>query len=157
MNNVACSLAAGWDEEIRSVAKYTMGGSLCTGALINNTAGDGTPYFLTANHCYDGSPGWWVFWFNYESDSCSNPSWSPAYDSISGASYRANASSSDFVLVELNSDPPDGYDVFYAGWSRASSPADSAVGIHHPGGDLKKFSVENSQIWTSGNYWGVGP
>ncbi len=157
MNNVACSMAAGWEDEIAATAKYTMGGSLCSGALINNTAHDGTPYFLTANHCYDGSPGWWVFWFNYESDACANPSWNPAYDSMSGASYRASSSSSDFVLVELNSDPPSDYGVVYAGWDRSSSPADSVVGIHHPGGDIKKFSVEDSQIWTSGNYWGVGP
>jgi hypothetical protein len=156
-NNVACALAAGWDDEVRSVAKYVTGGSLCTGALINNTSHDGTPYFLTADHCYDGAPGWWVFWFNYESATCSDPSWSPGYDSVSGASYRASSSASDFVLLELNAAPPDSYDVYYAGWSRSSSAASSVVGIHHPAGDIKKISVEASQIWASGNFWGVGP
>ena len=29
---------------------------------INNTANDGTPYFLTANHCL-GSPNSWVYYF----------------------------------------------------------------------------------------------
>ncbi len=155
-NNVACSIAAGWDDEIRSVAKYTMGGSLCTGALINNTANDGTPYFLTANHCYS-NPSYWVFWFNYESPDCSNPSWEPSYDSVSSASHRASSSNSDFALVELSSAPPASYEVYYAGWSRSGSAASSAVGIHHPGGDIKKFSVEGSQIGPSGNYWDVGP
>ena len=43
------------------------GNGICTGALINNTCSDGTPYFLTADHCLGGSTGSWAFRFNWES------------------------------------------------------------------------------------------
>ena len=39
------------------------GFAVCTGALVNNTAENGTPYFLTANHCL-GNPNTWVYYFN---------------------------------------------------------------------------------------------
>ena len=39
-------------DEINSVGVYTINGTwFCTGAMVNNTAEDETPYFLTANHC----------------------------------------------------------------------------------------------------------
>ncbi len=60
--DVNCPLGIGWENEIRSVALIVVGGSgICTGALINNTCDDGTPYFLTANHCTGGSTGSWAF------------------------------------------------------------------------------------------------
>ncbi len=157
-NNVNCPpLTSGWENQSRSVAKYlTGGGGLCTGALINNAANDGTPYFLTANHCY-ANPSYWVFHFNYEADGCSNPSFDPSYDSISGASHRASSSNSDFALVELSSDPPDSFAVYYSGWSRSSSAPNSAVCIHHPAGDIKKFSFEANQISGQSTMWDVGP
>ncbi len=36
----------------------------CSGSLVNNTSNDGTPYFLTANHCYS-NPSQWAFMFNW--------------------------------------------------------------------------------------------
>ena len=53
--NVNCPEGATWQTEKRSVALILAGGGICTGALINNTSNDGTPYFLTANHCL-GNP-----------------------------------------------------------------------------------------------------
>ncbi|MDR0829522.1 MAG: hypothetical protein LBN95_05355 [Prevotellaceae bacterium] len=49
--NVNCSLGYGWDKEKRAVAlilAQVSGGysAFCSGALINNTAQDGTPYFF---------------------------------------------------------------------------------------------------------------
>ena len=38
----------------RSVGLMLMNNSLCSGSLINNTENDGTPYFLTAEHCTVG-------------------------------------------------------------------------------------------------------
>ena len=54
-NNVNCEVGNDWQDEKRSVALLVIGGAACTGALINNTNEDKKPYFLTANHCYDGS------------------------------------------------------------------------------------------------------
>jgi lysyl endopeptidase len=68
--NVNCPEGTDWQVEKRAVAIIVEGGfGLCTGALVNNTAQDGTPYFLTANHCL-GNVGAWVFYFNHESSTC---------------------------------------------------------------------------------------
>ena len=59
--NVNCPEGATWATEKRSVALIVQGGfAACTGGMVNNTANDGTPYFLTANHCL-GNPGNWVY------------------------------------------------------------------------------------------------
>ena len=50
--NVNCPEGDDWQVENQSVALIVNGGfAACSGALVNNTANDGTPYFLTANHC----------------------------------------------------------------------------------------------------------
>ena len=60
--NVACSTGTGWDDQIKSVCMLVVGGKgFCSGALINNTANDGKPYILTANHCYKSDYGSWIF------------------------------------------------------------------------------------------------
>ena len=52
--NVVCPDGDPWRNQIRSVARITMSGMfVCTGQLINNTAQDDTPYFLTAQHCIE--------------------------------------------------------------------------------------------------------
>ena len=141
-NNVACPEAAGWENEIRSVCMLVSGGSgFCSGALVNNTNNNGTPYILTANHCYS-SPGSWVFWFNWQSPTCTNPSSSPAYNSISGATLIARNADSDFCLVQMSSTPPTSYNVYYSGWNRENIASTSSVGIHHPSGDIKKISFD---------------
>ena len=54
--NVNCPEGAEWQTPKKSVALITNGGfAVCSGALVNNTSEDGTPYFLTANHCL-GNP-----------------------------------------------------------------------------------------------------
>ena len=144
--NVNCPEGADWQVEKRSVAIITQGGSgVCTGALVNNTANDGTPYFLTANHCTQGSnTGNWVFYFNHESSGC-NGSSGPTTDLISGADLVANNAGSDFALLLLNDTPPASYNVQYAGWDATDDEgaSTSAVCIHHPSGDIKKISFED--------------
>ncbi len=143
-NNVACPEAIGWEDEIRSACMLVSGGSgFCSGAMINNVNDDGIPYLLNSNHCYS-DPSSWVFWFNWESPTCTNPGSSPPYDALSGALLRARNSASDFCLVELNDRPQNnGIDVFYAGWNRQNAALSSSVGIHHPAGDIKKISFDN--------------
>ena len=139
--NVNCPEGAPWQTESRSVAIIVQGGfGACTGALINNTSNDGTPYFLTANHCL-GNPGSWVFYFNHESASC-NGSTGPTNQSISGATTLVSNASSDFALLELSQTPPESFNVQYAGFDASASTPESAVGIHHPQGDVKKICFE---------------
>ena len=141
--NVICPEGDQWQVEKKSVALIVSGGNAqCTGALVNNTAQDGTPYFLTANHCL-GNPNNWVFYFNHEATSCGGNS-GPSNQSVSGAVVRANNGGSDFALLELNDTPPAGFDVQYVGWDRSDlENVTSAVGIHHPSGDVKKICFEN--------------
>ena len=55
--DVDCPIGDDWElqnHNKRSVGLMLMNNSLCSGALINNTENDGTPYFLTAEHCTVG-------------------------------------------------------------------------------------------------------
>ncbi len=154
-NNTACSVGDEWRDEIRSVAMIlTSGGSrLCTGALVNNTAQDLEPYFLTANHCLGGNNSW-IFMFNYESPSCTNQN-GPTNMTVSGSTLLANSSSSDFALLRLNENPPENYNVHYAGWDISGNTPSTPVGIHHPSGDIKKISFDYNNASNAGNYWDV--
>ncbi|NVO03248.1 MAG: PKD domain-containing protein, partial [Bacteroidetes bacterium] len=140
-NNVACPISSGWTNEVNSACMLVSGGSgFCSGSLVNNTSNDGTPYILTANHCYS-NPSTWVFWFNWQSPTCTNPGSSPTYNSISGATLKAQNVASDFCLVQMSSTPPAAYNVYYAGWNNNATAATSTTCIHHPAGDIKKFST----------------
>ncbi|PCJ82378.1 MAG: hypothetical protein COA49_02485 [Bacteroidetes bacterium] len=139
--NVNCPEGALWATEKRSVALIVEGGfAACTGALINNTLNDGTPYFLTANHCL-GNPGSWVYYFNHESATCNGNS-GPTNQSISGGTLLVSDGASDFALIELSEIPPTSFNVQYAGWDATGDTPLSATGIHHPSGDVKKICFE---------------
>ena len=50
--DVVCPEGDPWWDEINSVGVYTVNGVwFCSGAMINDTAQSGLPYFLTADHC----------------------------------------------------------------------------------------------------------
>jgi hypothetical protein len=150
-NNVNCPEGEPWQLEKRAVAMIlTAGGSrICSGALVNNVRQDQTPYFLTANHCLPGSDTW-IFMFNYESPTCANIN-GPTYMTVQGSTLRANYSTSDFCLLELDETPPPSYNVYYAGWSAVNVASTSSTGIHHPSGDIKKISFDYNAV-TSANY-----
>lgn len=146
--NVNCPEGDDWQVENQSVALIVNGGfAACSGALVNNTANDGTPYFLTANHCL-GNPNTWTYYFNHESTTCSG-STGPTNNSISGGTLLVNNGGSDVALIELSSTPPASWNVEYAGWDASSANHTSAVGIHHPSGDVKKICFEDDAPYTS--------
>lgn len=178
--NVNCSEGANWQDQKRGVAKMLMpsggGYGLCTGSLVNNTNQTCRNFFLTAQHCGAGSNAasmnQWQFYFNFESATCAdlNSSQANAVDNqvVTGCTKRAasgtstGVTQSDFLLVELNSTIPSGYNVYYNGWDRTSNAATSGVGIHHPAGDIKKISTFTSALvtgsWSGGNtnkHWQV--
>lgn len=140
--NVACEEAEGWEKQVDAVLLMMVGSnSLCTGTLINNTNFDGRPYILSANHCYR-NPSTLVFWFNWQSPTCENPSEAPPYDAMSGAVSLVRQTSSDAWLIELHQRVPVDYNPYYAGWNRTldSVVTGTVTSIHHPRGDIKKFS-----------------
>ncbi len=154
-NNVVCPLSVGWENQINATLMYLLanGTEVCTGSILNNVREDGTPYFLSANHCYSNDYATWVFRFNYQSANCTPNQNGPTNQSVSGASLKARRGDPDFMLFELSVTPPLAYNVYYAGWNNVDAPASSAVGIHHPAGDVKKFSVDNDQ-GASGTFGG---
>ncbi len=144
--NVNCPDGDPWQDEKRGVALILNGGSAwCTGSLINNTNEDGTPYFLTAAHC-DANESNWVFYFNHEYVDCDNSGLAPTNQSISGATQVASTSPSDAHLILLNSDVPSEYSPYYNGWDRSGDPVSTAVGIHHPSGDVKKLAFDDDPL-----------
>jgi chitodextrinase len=145
-NNVVCGEGDPWRDQISSVALILLGNGsrLCSGAIINNTANDGTPYFLTANHCTEGqSVTNWVYVFNYESPGCSNSSDGSTSQSVSGSQMMHSGANSDYALLKLSSAPPSSYNVYYSGWDATGNIPTKTTGIHHPAGDVKKISFDN--------------
>ena len=133
-------------ENIKKAAGMLVTGNtgFCSGTLVNNTNNDGTPYFMTANHC--GFSTGWAFRFNWRSPnpSCgtfTNSTNGSFNQTVSGAVLRANSSQSDMALVEItdtsffNNNP----DVVWAGWNNSTTQTPNVnFGIHHPSGDIQK-------------------
>ena len=144
--DVNCSEGINWQLEKHAVCKFTfiedMESFLCSGALINNVNNDGTPYFLTANHCVSSSTvaKSVTAYFNYETKGCGMTA--KSYKTLSGASLLTTGENSDFTLLKLTSTPPANYQPYYAGWDLTTSSS-STVGIHHPEGIIKKISLDN--------------
>ncbi len=137
-------------EARRSVALVMVKGTnLCSGALVNNEAADGKPYFLSAAHCLTMAAGsaapaslasTCVFYFNYESPHCFKTVQGTLEMSLSGATVRAMLASTDLLLMELDEKPPVEYNTYYAGWNAASAVDGAVFTLHHPQGDVKKFT-----------------
>lgn len=178
--DVACSEGNNWANQIKSVVHYTFndgtGTYVCSASTINNTANDCKPYILTAWHCGERVAGQsiatWVWYWKYQKSSCSPGSAnsndpSKGSKTMTGGTVRASSGNgtlnnppgqyevagSDFYLVELSTQPPSSYDVYYAGWDRTNTGSVSGVGIHHPAGSAKKISTYTDQL-TSGTFNG---
>jgi hypothetical protein len=130
---------------------------LCTGTLLNDSATSLTPWFYTANHCLEdesedfaaakGQPAavarsFQTFWL-FQSDTCGADTAANVNFSTltAGTTLLARGVDYDWALLRLNdAAPPAG--VTFAAWNGTGVLANgaSANGIHHPVGDLKKFS-----------------
>ncbi|NLG34145.1 MAG: trypsin-like peptidase domain-containing protein, partial [Lentisphaerae bacterium] len=161
-NDVTCS-DANWRSTGNGVAGIgTIGDSgvlWCTGTLLNNTRGDFTDYFLTANHCVGSQTeaSTTEYYWLYQTPACNgtppNPTSVPRTGL--GADYlqgRNDQTGNDFAFLRLRRRAPGG--VTYAGWT-ASHPGSSAAvkGIHHPDGSFKRISHgaiygEDVNFWT---------
>ncbi len=136
-----------------SVARVLVGGGICTGTLINNTANDASLYFLTANHCKGADETLWAFRFNWISrkTSCGTEESSENIDenqTTSRAILLASNVESDFKLLKLDGGVEESWDLEWAGWDRREVDPSYTVGIHHPVGDIMKVCRSNSPIGT---------
>lgn len=147
----------------RSVVKLLIDGSyLCTGTLINNTNQDGTPYVITAAHCFDeedAKDGSTAFlYFNYESPYCSDVIEGSDAQTLSGGDLKVYAEAQDIALLQMDDNPPAAYRPYYAGWTLESNPSSPFVCIHHPSGDVKKIAtLTDNVVASSFNYSSLYP
>lgn len=173
--DVDCSVGADFDnlKEVlkHSVGLFILGGSVCSGTLINNTENNNAPYFLTANHCNMGNPATWAFRFNWispdpvcaQNQNSTNSSWN---QTASGATILASNTKSDFMLLNIDAGLPGSWNLTWAGWNRSTTDVPQfSVGIHHPSGDIMKVCRDNQsptrQIFSfngdpSARMWRVG-
>jgi lysyl endopeptidase len=169
--DVACDEADPWRNQVRSVGGYTLqrdrDALFCSGTLINNTARDGRPLFLTAEHCVSepSDATSMVFYWNFETNSCRDPGTTEngtfPSDSLTvgdwdqtstGAVLRARygnvhsteeiAGKSDLTLVEIEDSIPEEYDLYLSGWSRTGNTTQESVAIHHPSGHGKRITFD---------------
>lgn len=146
--DINCSQGDEMQLEKHSVCRITFqegeGGYLCSGALVNNTEFDGTPYFLTANHCISENSvaQTVVAYFNYERDQCNGTTIVSTNKTLSGAQMLATRNVSDFALLLLSETPDTSYKPYYAGWSTEDVAPNTSYSIHHPSGAVKKISTD---------------
>lgn len=150
---------AGWQIEKNSVCLIFLGNTTfsASGALINNSCEDFTPYILTAFHAadQDNPKGGnlsaseideveddWTYRFYYESPNCTPVTEPMSWLTFQGATVRAAWERSDFLLLELDDDIIGYPDMTVAGWDRSSSAPDDCATIHHPAADVKKFTMD---------------
>ena len=144
--DAACSQGDPYRDQIRSVGLMLYGGSSgCSGALLNNTAEDGKPYFLTALHCGfleapEANARSVVVYWNYQKPACGSGSGSRS-QSQSGAHYRAGHGDADIALIELDDALDPAHELFLAGWDRGDSVIGFPVAVHHPRRDLKSITT----------------
>jgi hypothetical protein len=160
MVNINCSEGTAWQKEkagvCSTVQKIGKSSYICSGSLVNNTAKDFKPYVLMAYHCMEASSGssgktvstaeemkQWLFYFNYERLGCTN-SFPATTKTMTGCTKMASSpldGGSDGLLLLLDQEIPEDYNVYYNGWDRTNTEPLSGVNIHHPDGDYKKIST----------------
>jgi len=177
--NVNCSpVGDTWQDEKRGVARIyvveSTSAGWCTGSLVNNTAQDCKPYFLTALHCGVSTSATnmtqWKFYFRYEAPTCTNPTsvGTLANYFITGCVRKADSgdnggdTGSDFLLVQLGSAANEAttittlkstnFNAYWNGWNANNTATTGGTGIHHPAGDIKKISTFSGA--TVSNSWG---
>jgi lysyl endopeptidase len=172
--DVACEEADPWRDQVRSVARYTYESDgftfFCSGALVNNTAEDKTPYFMTAEHCISTpeEATSMVFYWNYQNDTCRTPGTAengsvtdddPADQTSTGAELQVRfgnwhrmeqiAGRPDLALVEVDDEIPDRFNLFFSGWSRLGTSTEEGVTVHHPQGHGKRISFDEDPSSTT--------
>ncbi|MEO0731189.1 MAG: trypsin-like peptidase domain-containing protein [Bacteroidota bacterium] len=175
--DVVCGSADGWPivdryrDIIRSVAAYTINGrNTCTGFLVNNVNQDGTPLFMTADHCgvtAGRAPSMVAYW-NYQNSNCRRVTPGTGNESggsngrrnifNSGSTLLATFPNTDFTLLLLDDPVVDAANAFFAGWSaEAALPQDTVVCIHHPGVQEKRISFSFQQVFRTFSRGGNDP
>lgn len=173
--NLPCLPEVTCDSTLEPLSRSTClliinGNTFCTGTLLNNTAGDGRPFVLTASHCLQNNAAYGnrlIAYLNYHSPRCNPQIRGAQAFSLSGSQTRALSNEVDFALLELNELPPADYRPYLAGWTTDTVTTTAPyVNLHHPWGETLKYSLEADTLqpanWTGindgiarGNHWRV--
>lgn len=145
----------------------------CTGTLLNNTRGDGTPYVLTARHCQTGKLGGGapdsassvaIYWD--ATVSCGQTLQSIYTDNVVQSGAVTVVEQQDAWLIKLDT-PPAANDAYYAGWDATGGVFSGGYSIHHALANDKQYvgwygqallqhiSGSSLQVGYSSTFWGV--
>ncbi|MFT5984243.1 MAG: lysyl endopeptidase [Ulvibacter sp.] len=158
-NDINCTVGNGWSDVRNGVAMIIRDGArVCSGSLVSDGCESGRSYFLTAFHCFAGNSTSLskndkkdieessTYRFFYESPTCDGPD-ATTWTTINGAEFRSGSATTDFLLVELL-EPTTG--IAKNNVNPGSFTNISFGCIHHPKGDVKKISIDNDPLDTSG-------
>jgi hypothetical protein len=150
--DVRCSSASDVIRAATAMLVFTDGGTtfLCTGTLLSDNDPDSViPYLLTANHCINNQRAASTlntFWF-FERVACGSSELAQVVQEVNGGELLATGTGSDFTLIQLNDDVGSVPGIALAGWDSSPLGASTTmVSVHHPSGDVKK--------WSSGTHMG---
>ena len=132
---------------------------LCSGGLLNDTGSTGTPYLLTANHCFStesaaDSLEAYFQWTVGCGASCGSQYFPPgSVPRTVGADLLATSSTTDFTLVQLDQAAPSGST--FLGWTTAAVANCSGTNLYrvsHPSGSPQAYSEQevNTSAGTCG-------
>jgi hypothetical protein len=173
--NYSCNATAANQGPAQATVAVLVGNQFqCTGTLLNNTSGDGTPYVLTARHCETGDLGGGapnaaaavtIYW-----DAVT------ACGGTLGSLYSGNpltqggattvVEQQDAWLIKLDSFPVAG-DAYYAGWDATGNAFTGGYSIHQALGDDKQYvawygqasldpiSASTLKLGYNSTFWGV--
>jgi len=139
-------------QDVKRGVVWMFQGTGCTGFLVNNTAEDGKPYLMTAEHCGDITNS--IYVFDYERSGCATGGSSQS-KTISGATFLKASNPFDGRLYEMSQMPPSSYEPFYCGWTLDEIVEAPAVGVSHPAGNPKKIQRDNQPPQITSNRWNV--
>jgi lysyl endopeptidase len=126
------------------VTKPSGATGFCSGTLINSLTDPGAPYVYTGAHCVDNQREADTInttWF-FQSVACNSAAIPPSQSVDGGATVVVRDDTMDLLLLKLKAAPPTG--AVFAGWdATVLGTSTPVVGVHHPSGDLKKFSEGN--------------
>jgi hypothetical protein len=173
--NYSCSVTAANQGPAQATVAVLIGDQYqCTGTLLNNTRGDGTPYILTARHCQTGKLGGGapnmaesvvIYWDAVSA--CGQTLQSIYYGATTTQSGAVTVvEQQDAWLIKLDA-PPAANDAFYAGWDASGHVFTGGYSIHHALGNDRQFvgwygpallqhiSAATLQVGYSSTFWGV--
>jgi hypothetical protein len=161
-NDATCDMDYRHQRDASAYIEFNDGGTyICSGVMLNSTAQNFIPYFLTANHCIgtQAVANTIKVWFFYHTQTCNGPTPPKGVRTVTGSTLLATGAAnsgngSDYALLRLNDADYSG--IYFAGWDRNNVTTGTAVtGVHHPDGAYKRISYGTISSLFYAGQWGV--